>query len=168
MICDSTNVFSPGRAGSELDVRKSLLKIMEKKKKRIVVTSFASNVARMESVFYCAEKTGRQLSLVGRSMHRIYKAARQCGYLKNLIEPIDSRDAKKFSREKIVYLCTGSQGEPNGAMMRISNYIHPDVFIESGDAVIFSSKIIPGNEKKLYKLHNQLVKNDIEVISEEN
>ena len=101
-------------------------------------------------------------------MHRIYKAARQCGYLKNLIEPIDSRDAKKFSREKIVYLCTGSQGEPNGAMMRISNYIHPDVFIESGDAVIFSSKIIPGNEKKLYKLHNQLVKNDIEVISEEN
>jgi len=168
MICDSTNVFSPGRAGSELDVRKSLLKIIEKKKRRIVVTSFASNVARMESIFYCAEKVGRQISLVGRSMHRIYKAARQCGYLNNLIEPIDAREAKKFSREKIVYLCTGSQGEPNGAMMRISNYIHPDVYIESGDSVIFSSKIIPGNEKKLYKLHNQLVRNDIEVISEEN
>jgi len=101
-------------------------------------------------------------------MHRIYKAARQCGYLNNLIEPIDAREAKKFPREKIVYLCTGSQGEPNGAMMRISNYIHPDVYIESGDSVIFSSKIIPGNEKKLYKLHNQLVRNDIEVISEEN
>ena len=168
MICDSTNVFSPGRAGSELDVRKSLLKIMRNKKKRIIVTSFASNVARMESIFYCAKEVGRKISLVGRSMHRIYKAARQCGYLNDLIDPVDPREAKKISREKIIYLCTGSQGEPNGAMMRISNYIHPDVLIESGDSVIFSSKIIPGNEKKLYKLHNQLVKNGIEVISEEN
>tara|TARA_B100000686_G_scaffold290097_1_gene317283 strand:- start:420 stop:2084 length:1665 start_codon:yes stop_codon:yes gene_type:complete len=168
MICDSTNVFSPGRSGSEADVRKNLLKIMENKKNRIIITSFASNVARMESVFYCAKKIGRKISLVGRSMHRIYKAARKCGYLNNLIDPIDPRDAKKISREKIVYLCTGSQGEPNGAMMRISNHIHPDVIIEPLDTVIFSSKIIPGNEKKLYKLHNQLVKNEIEVISEEN
>jgi len=168
MICDSTNVFSPGRAGSEMDVRKSLLNIMEKIPKRIIVTSFASNVARMESVFYCAKKTGRQISLIGRSMHRIYKAAKQCGYLKNLIEPLNSKEAKKIAREKIVYLCTGSQGEPNGAMMRVANYIHPDVFIETGDTVVFSSKIIPGNEKKLSKLHNQLVKNGIEVISEDN
>ena len=168
MICDSTNVFSPGKAGSEMDVRKSLLNIMEKIPKRIIVTSFASNVARMESVFYCAKKTGRQISLIGRSMHRIYKAAKQCGYLKNLIEPLNSKEAKKIAREKIVYLCTGSQGEPNGAMMRVANYIHPDVFIETGDTVVFSSKIIPGNEKKLSKLHNQLVKNGIEVISEDN
>ena len=167
MICDSTNVFSMGRSGSELDVRKNILNLMSNLKKRIIVTSFASNVARMETIFFCAEKTGRQISLVGRSMHRIYKAARQCGYLKNVIDPIDPRDAKNISREKIVYLCTGSQGEPMGAMMRISNYTHPDVFIEKGDAVIFSSKIIPGNEKKLYKLHNQLVKEGIEVISEE-
>ena len=168
MICDSTNVFSPGRAGSEMDVRKSLLKVMEKLQKRIIVTSFASNVARMESIFYCAKKTGRQISLVGRSMHRIYNAAKQCGYLSSVIDPVDPRDAKKMSREKIVYLCTGSQGEPNGAMTRISNYIHPDVLIEAGDTVIFSSKIIPGNEKKLAKLHNQLVRNDIDVISEDN
>ncbi len=167
MICDSTNVFSVGRAGSELDVRKSLLEIMSRIKKRIVVTSFASNVARMESIFYCAEKLGRQISLVGRSMHRIYKAAKQCGYLKNIIDPIDPRDAKKISRDKIIYLCTGSQGEPMGAMMRISSYVHPDVQIEKDDTVIFSSKIIPGNEKKLYKLHNQLVREGIEVISEE-
>ena len=168
MICDSTNVFSIGRAGSELDVRKSLLNIMSRLKKRIIVTSFASNVARMESIFYCAEKLGRQISLVGRSMHRIYKAAKQCGYLKDVIEPIDPRDAKKISREKIIYLCTGSQGEPMGAMMRISSYVHPDVHIEKNDTVIFSSKIIPGNERKLYKLHNQLVREGIEVISEEN
>ena len=168
MICDSTNVFSEGRAGSELDVRNSLLKIMKLKKKRIIVTSFASNVARMESIFYCAEKVGRKISLVGRSMHRIYNAAKQCGYLKNLIKPIDPRDAKKISREKIIYLCTGSQGEPFGAMTRISNYSHPDITIEANDTVIFSSKIIPGNEKKLYRLHNQLVKNGIEVVSEDN
>ena len=167
MICDSTNVFSIGRAGSELDVRKSLLNLMSRLKKRIIVTSFASNVARMESIFYCAEKSGRQISLVGRSMHRIYKAAKECGYLKNIMKPIDTRDAKKISREKIVYLCTGSQGEPMGAMMRIASYVHPDVLIEKGDTVIFSSKIIPGNERKLYKLHNQLVRDGIEVISEE-
>ena len=168
MICDSTNVFSIGRSGSELDVRKSLLNIMSRLKKKIIVTSFASNVARMESIFYCAQKIGRQISLVGRSMHRIYKAAKQCGYLKNVIDPIDPREAKNISGEKIVYLCTGSQGEPMGAMMRISKHMHPDVFIETGDTAIFSSKIIPGNEKKLYKLHNQLVKDGIEVISEEN
>ena len=167
MICDSTNVLNHGRAGSEADVRINLLKLMSNLKKRIIITSFASNVARMETIFYCAEKTKRQISLVGRSMHRIYKAAKQCGYLKNVISPIDAREAKKISREKIVYLCTGSQGEPMGAMMRIINYTHPDVFIEKEDTVIFSSKIIPGNEKKLYKLHNQLIKNQIDVISEE-
>ncbi len=168
MICDSTNVFSLGKTGSELDVRKSLVNIMSRLKKKIIVTSFASNVARMETVFHCAKQTGRNISLVGRSMHRIFKAARKCGYLKNVIEPIDPREAKNLSSEKIVYLCTGSQGEPMGAMMRIAKFTHPDVVIEKGDAVIFSSKIIPGNEKKLYKLHNQLVKEGLEVISEEN
>jgi ribonuclease J len=168
MICDSTNIFSPGRAGSESDVRDSLLKIMELKTKRILVTSFASNVARMETIFYCAKKTGRSICLVGRSMHRIYKAARKCGYLKGLLEPLDPRDAKKISKNKILFLATGSQGEPMGAMNRIINGTHPDVFLESGDCVIFSSKIIPGNEKKLYQLQNQIVKDNIEIISEEN
>ena len=168
MICDSTNIFSPGRAGSESEVRDSLVKIMEIKNNRILVTSFASNVARMESIFYCAKKTGRSICLVGRSMHRIYKAAKGCGYLKGLLEPIEARDAKKMSKNKIIYLATGSQGETMGAMNRIINGTHPDVFIESGDCVIFSSKMIPGNEKKLYSLQNQIVKDKIEIISEEN
>tara|TARA_Y100000816_G_scaffold178576_1_gene129020 strand:+ start:257 stop:1912 length:1656 start_codon:yes stop_codon:yes gene_type:complete len=167
MICDSTNVFSIGRSGSEADVRKSLIDIIEKQKKRIIVTSFASNVARMETIFFCAQKTGRQISLVGRSMQKIYKAAKKCGYLDEAVEPVDARDVKNISRDKIIYLCTGSQGEPLGAMNRISNYIHPDVYLEAGDTVIFSSKIIPGNEKKLYNLHNKLVREGIEVISEE-
>ncbi len=168
MICDSTNIFSPGRAGSESEVRDSLLKIMEIKTQRILVTSFASNVARMESIFYCAKKTGRSICLVGRSMHRIYNAAKKCGYLKGLIEPLEPRAAKKIAKNKILYLATGSQGEPMGAMNRIVNGVHPEVFLESGDCVIFSSKIIPGNEKKLYLMQNKIVKNDIEIISEEN
>ena len=168
MVCDSTNIFSPGRAGSESDVRDSLLKIMEIKTNRILVTSFASNVARMESIFYCAKKTGRNLCLVGRSMQRIYKAARKCGYLKGLVEPLDPREAKKVPKNKILYLATGSQGEPMGAMNRIINNTHPDVFMESGDCIIFSSKIIPGNEKKLYSIQNLIVRNKMEMISEEN
>ncbi len=168
MICDSTNIFSPGRAGSESEVRDSLLRIMEIKTNRILVTSFASNVARMESIFYCAKKTGRNICLVGRSMQRIYRAARKCGYLKGLIEPLEPKDAKKVKKNQILYLATGSQGEPMGAMNRIINGVHPDVYLESGDCVIFSSIIIPGNEKKLYFLQNLIVKNKIEMISEEN
>ncbi len=167
MICDSTNVFSIGRAGSEADVRKNMLNIMSRQKKKILVTSFASNVARMETVFFCAEKIGRHISLVGRSMQKIYKAARQCGYLQNVIEPLDPRDTKKLARDKIVYLCTGSQGEPMGALNRISNFTHPDVFIEKDDTVIFSSKIIPGNVRKHYNVHNKLLKDGINVITEE-
>ena len=168
MICDSTNVFSPGRAGSEKDVRESLLKIISSQKKRVLVTSFASNVARMESIFYIAKQTKRNISLVGRSMNRIFRAAKQCGYLKDVIDPVDPREANKISKDRIIFLCTGSQGEPMGALNRIANDIHPDVNIESGDTVIFSSKIIPGNEKKLYALQNSIVKKDIEVITEEN
>ena len=168
MICDSTNVLYPGRAGSESDVRDSLLNIIEKQKKKIIITSFASNVARMETVFYCAKKTNRKICLVGRSMLRIYKAAKQCGYLGNLLEPIDVKDSNKIPREEIIFLCTGSQGEPMGAMNRVINDTHPDVYIESGDTIIFSSKIIPGNEKKLYKLQNLITKKDINLITEEN
>tara|TARA_Y200000002_G_scaffold224028_1_gene185011 strand:+ start:986 stop:2644 length:1659 start_codon:yes stop_codon:yes gene_type:complete len=168
MICDSTNVFSPGRAGSEKEVRESLLKIISSQKKRVLVTSFASNVARMESIFYIAKQTKRNISLIGRSMHRIYKAAKQCGYLKDVVEPVDPRDAGKISKDRIIFLCTGSQGEPMGALNRIANDIHPDVNIENGDTIIFSSKIIPGNEKKLYALQNSFVKRNVEVITEEN
>ncbi len=168
MICDSTNIFNPGRAGSEFDVRESLLRIMQNKTNRILVTSFASNVARMETIFYCAKKTGRSICLVGRSMQRIYKAARKCGYLGNLIDPIEPKNSKSVSKDKILYLATGSQGEPMGAMNRIINGTHQDVFLEAGDCVIFSSKIIPGNEKKLYQLQNLIVKNDMEIITEEN
>jgi ribonuclease J len=101
-------------------------------------------------------------------MHRIFNTAKLCGYFSDIDTPIDPRDVKKISRDKIVYLCTGSQGEPKGAMNRICNQDHPDVDITSDDTVIFSSRIIPGNEKKLYSMHNILVRRGINVISEEN
>ena len=100
MICDSTNIFSPGRAGSESDVRDSLLRIMELKTKRILVTSFASNVARMESIFYCAKKTGRNICLVGRSMQRIYKAAKNVVISKELLNLLSLKMRKKYQKIK--------------------------------------------------------------------
>ena len=168
MVCDSTNIFNSGSSGSESLVRTGLLTVLEKMKNRIVITSFASNVARMETVFKVAEKIGRQVCLVGRSMNRIYQLARQCNYLQDIKVPIDVRDAKKIPKNKMVFLCTGSQGEQRAALARIANGTHPDLHLEKDDNVIFSSRIIPGNEKRLFKIFNDFSKNDINVLSEEN
>jgi len=168
MICDSTNIFNLGSTGSESEVRDNLITVFEKMKNRVVITAFASNVARMESIFKAAEKAGRVVSLVGRSMGRIYDLARQCGYLQNIKPPIDVRDAKKIPKNKIVYLCTGSQGEQRAALSRIASGTHPDVHLEENDNVLFSARIIPGNEKKLFSLFNKFSKSKINVLSEEN
>lgn len=168
MVCDSTNIFNLGSSGSESLVRTGLFTVLEKMKNRIVITSFASNVARMETVFKVAEKIGRQVCLVGRSMNRIYQLARQCNYLQDIKVTIDVRDSKKIPKNKIVFLCTGSQGEQRAALARIANGTHPDLQLEKDDNVIFSSRIIPGNEKRLFKIFNDFSKNDINVLSEEN
>ena len=168
MVCDSTNIFNLGSSGSESLVRTGLLTVLEKMKNRIVITSFASNVARMETVFKVAEKIGRHVCLVGRSMNRIYELARQCNYLQDIKVPIDVRDSKKMPKNKMVFLCTGSQGEQRAALARIANGTHPDLHLEKDDTVIFSSRIIPGNEKRLYKIFNDLSKSEINVLSEEN
>jgi ribonuclease J len=168
MVCDSTNIFNLGSSGSESLVRTGLLTVLEKMKNRIVITSFASNVARMETVFKVAEKIGRKVCLVGRSMGRIYQLARQCNYLQDIETPIDVRDSKKIPKNKIIYLCTGSQGEQRAALSRIANGTHPDVHLEKNDNVIFSSRIIPGNEKRLFKIFNDFSKSEIQVLSEEN
>jgi ribonuclease J len=168
MVCDSTNIFNLGSSGSESLVRTGLLTVLEKMKNRIVITSFASNVARMETVFKVAEKIGRHVCLVGRSMNRIYELARQCNYLQDIKVPIDVRDSKKMPKNKMVFLCTGSQGEQRAALARIANGTHPDLQLEKDDNVIFSSRIIPGNEKRLYKIFNDFSKSEINVLSEEN
>jgi len=167
MICDSTNVFSPGRSGSEATVRESLTELLGGLKGRIAVTAFASNVARLESVAYAAAHHGRHVVLVGRSMQRIVAAAKASGYLTDTADFIDERDAGWLPPETVVYLCTGSQGEPRAALSRIASGTHPNVVLESGDTVIFSSRIIPGNEREIFAVQAQLAARGIDVLTEQ-
>ena len=166
IMCDSTNVLSPGTSGSEAEVRESLTKLIAAQPNRVVLTSFASNVARLETAMLAARAAGRELFVVGRSMRRMVDAAREVGYLQNIPPIRDEREADLLPRKKVLYLCTGSQGEARSALVRIAGGQHPRIRIEAGDTVIFSAKIIPGNERTLYNLHNQLVRSGIEVITE--
>ena len=166
MVCDSTNVLTSGRSGSESTVRGNLAGVIKKLKNRVFVTSFASNVARLETIAAAAKESGRSLVILGRSMHRMISVARQNGILKDIDVILSEKDAAKKKKHEVLYLCTGSQGEPRGAMMRISNQDFPHIDIDQDDCVIFSSKIIPGNEKKIFKLFNRLSELGAEVITE--
>ena len=166
MVCDSTNVLTSGRSGSESTVRGNLAGVIKKLKNRVFVTSFASNVARLETIAAAAKESGRSLVVLGRSMHRMISVARQNGILKDIDVILSEKDAAKKKKHEVLYLCTGSQGEPRGAMMRISNQDFPHIDIDQDDCVIFSSKIIPGNEKKIFKLFNRLSELGAEVITE--
>jgi len=153
MVCDSTNVFSPGYAGSEDGVRDELIKLVgEYAGKGVAVASFASNVARLESVMMAAKANDRSVCLVGRSMKRMTAAAKSIGLLKDVGHMIDEDDARSMPAAHVLYLCTGSQGEPRAALSRIAAGEHRNVKFHKGDVVIFSSKIIPGNEKGIFAL----------------
>ena len=166
MLCDSTNVLTPGTSGSEAEVRDSLTELIGRQRHRVVLTSFSSNIARLETAMLAARATGRELFVVGRSMRRMIEAAREVGYLKEVPPIRDEREADLLPRERVLYLCTGSQGEARSALSRIAAGQHPRVRLEPDDTVIFSAKIIPGNERTLYNLHNLLVRQGIEVITE--
>ena len=166
-VCDSTNALNPGHSGSEAQVRESLMTLIGGLKGRVAVTSFASNVARLVSVAKAARAHGRHVALVGRSMHKIVAAARDTGYLKDFPPPIDAADADDIPAHKILYLCTGSQGEPRAALARIAEDNHPFVHLSKGDAVIFSSRVIPGNELPIFELHNKLAALGVEVLTEQ-
>lgn len=166
LVCDSTNVFSRGTSGSEGAVHDSLIPLLRDKPGRIAVTTFSSNLARLETLFAVANELGRHICLIGRSLHRFLAAAQENGYLKHIPNLVDEREAGFLPRDKILYICTGCQGEPRGAMARIAFGSHPHVVMSPGDTVVFSSKIIPGNERTLFRLHNELVSRGIEVITE--
>ncbi len=167
MVCDSTNVFKQGLSGSEGDVQDSLDELLGRiTTGRVAVTTFASNIARVSTIAQIAEKHDRHVVLIGRSLHRMTEAAKKAGYLKDLPPFLNEKDYGYLPREKVLLLCTGSQGEPRGAMARIATGDHPHVNLTKGDTVIFSSKVIPGNEKTLYALHNQLTENGVHVITE--
>jgi ribonuclease J len=168
MTCDSTNVFVPGRAGSEGEVRTSLTKLIKSRQgRRIAVTAFASNVARLETVALAAHDAGRSVALVGRSMRRMVTAAQATGYLTDLPPFVNEEQAGILPPENAVYLCTGSQGEQGSALARIAIGEHRSAPLESGDAVIFSSRVIPGNEKKVGAMQNALAARGVEIITDQ-
>lgn len=166
MVCDSTNVFTKGESGSEAGVRKSLVELVGELKGRVAIASFASNVARMESAIVAAEANGRRVCMAGRSMLRMAAAAKAVGLLKNIKPFIDEDDAARFPAEKILYLCTGSQGEPRAALSRIARGDHRAIKLTSGDTVIFSSRVIPGNEASIFELQNMLSERGVDIITE--
>lgn len=166
LVGDSTNVFVPGEGGSEADVRKSLAALLGQYGNRIAVACFASNVARLESIALAAQANGRHTALVGRSLWKIDAAARRNGYLKDLPPFLDGHDAAYLPKDKVVYICTGSQGEPRAALARIASGDHPHVTLGEGDVAIFSSRIIPGNERAINELQNKLVRRGVELVTE--
>jgi ribonuclease J len=166
MICDSTNALRPGESGSEADVRKSLIEIVGKCRNRVVIACFASNVARLESAAAAAAAQDRHVALVGRSLWRIEHAARETGYFAGVPPFLTDEEASYLPRDKVLLVCTGSQGEPRSALARIAEDDHPEIVLEEGDTVIFSSRIIPGNERAIGRLQNRLAGLGIEIITE--
>lgn len=167
MVCDSTNVFVPGEAGSERSVRERLTELIGTLGGRVAVTGFASNVARMQTVAHAAAANGRHLALVGRAMHRIKAAAEETGYLEGFPPLLGEQEASYLPPEKVLYLCTGSQAEPRSALMKIARGEHPHLRLGAGDSVIFSARVIPGNEREIYELHNSLIAKGVTVYADE-
>ncbi|RIJ15465.1 ribonuclease J [Henriciella mobilis] len=166
MVCDSTNVFVNGESGSEATVRGNLIELIGSLKGRVAVATFASNVARVATVIEAARKAGRSVCLAGRSMHKIVDAAVQTGVLKDLPDLVDEADAGSFPASNILYLCTGSQGEERAALGRIANGTHRHLTLGEGDTAIFSSRVIPGNEKGIFDMQNALAERGVRIITD--
>ncbi len=166
MIGDSTNALVEGQSGSEAEVRKGLDNLVGQFDTRIAVACFASNVARLETIAKVAAAHDRQVALVGRSLWRIVEAAKETGYLADLPEFVTEHDVGYLPRNKLLMICTGSQGEPRSALARIARRDHPSVSLEPGDVAVFSSRRIPGNEKAIGDLQNDLVKLGVKVVTD--
>jgi ribonuclease J len=166
LIGDSTNAVREGRSPSEAEVAKCLAELIRTAPRRVAVTTFASNVARLRAVAQAAAACERQVVIVGRAMDRIAQVARESGYLDGIKEFRSVDIYGHLPPDKVVALCTGSQGEGRAALSRIAQDAHPDVALSQGDRVIFSSRAIPGNEKAVMRVINGLVSQGIEVITD--
>ena len=165
LICDSTNVFCEGHSGSEGDVRHEILRLIQGyPDKRLTVCCFASNIARLETIALAAQQCGRKVALIGRSLDRMSKAARACGYLQEVSNFIDIEEAIALPHSRVLFISTGSQGEFRAALSRISADQHP-LHLGTNDVVIFSSRVIPGNEKNISIVQNRLVRKGVEIIT---
>lgn len=166
LVADSTNILRDGFSPSEADVARALREIIDKARGLVVVTTFASNVARMRAVAEAAHAASRQVVLVGRAMERIAAVARECGYLDGIADFFSQDALPHMARDKAVVLATGSQGESRAAIARMSEGEHPMVTLAQGDKVIFSSRTIPGNERDVGRIVNNLVRAGIEVVTD--
>ena len=167
-VGDSTNVFVEGQSGSEASLLNSLSQLIGEATGKVAVTCFSSNIARLKTIFKAANINQRVVVLVGRSLWRITAAARETGYLLDLPPFLEAADVQHLSNKEILYICTGSQGEPRAALSKIATGNHPEIKLGEGDSVIFSSRIIPGNELVIGRLQNKLVQKGIKVITEHN
>ena len=166
LVCDSTNVFNPAPSGSEGAVYKGLLEEVQKHSgKRVLVTTFASNVARLQTLGDVARETGRQLCVAGRSLDRIIEVAQDNGYLANFPKPVDWDTAARLPRGEVLILATGGQGEPRAALSRIAEENHPLELVR-GDVVLFSSRQIPGNEIAIGAIQNKLAERGISMVTD--
>jgi ribonuclease J len=167
IVCDSTNAMVEGHSGSELDVRRSLSALIRDLRGRVAVTCFASNVARMESVALAAHDAGRSVAIVGRSLRNMDAAARECGYLKTLPPFLTEDDIDDVADDDILLLITGSQGEARSALSRIARDDHPRVSLGEGDTVIYSSRMIPGNERAIGTVQDNLVRRGVRLMTDD-
>lgn len=166
VVGDSTNAMVPGHSGSELDVQKNLTELFGEFDAQIAVTCFATNVGRIKSIYEAAKANNRKVSLVGRSLWSVDEAARNSGYLLDVPPFLDDDGANMVGGENVVYICTGSQGEPRAALARISNNDHPAMRLSEGDVMIFSSRTIPGNDRAVDRIKNRFLINGVNVITE--
>lgn len=166
MICDSTNAMVEGHSGSESEVRQTMSVLLRDLRGRVAVTCFASNVARLESVALAAHDAGRSVALVGRSLRNIDAAARECGYLRDLPPFLTEDDVDDVPDDNILMMVTGSQGEPRSALARIAMDTHPRVALGQGDTVIFSSRMIPGNERAIVTVQDNLVRRGVHLMTD--
>ena len=166
LIGDSTNAVRDGRSPSETEVAKTITELVKAARGRVAVTTFASNVARLRAVADAARLSGREVVVVGRAMERVVQVARETGYLDGVQNFRSAELYGHFPPDKVLALCTGSQGEPRAALARIANDDHPQVTLNKGDCVIFSSRTIPGNEKAVGSIINGLIGQGIEVITD--
>ena len=166
IVCDSTNVFTEGTSGSEGDIFESMRELVAGCTGRVVVTCFASNVARLDTLFRVAKACDREVALAGRSFGRMVDASRENGYLQDAPAFLDEDHFGDLPKDKVMLICTGSQGEPRAALSRIAADDHPRLYVSEGDTVIFSSRVIPGNEVSIGRLQNRLVRRGVEVITD--
>jgi ribonuclease J len=166
LIGDSTNAVRDGRSPSETDVAKTLAELIRTAPRRVAVTTFASHVGRLRAVADAARAADREVVVVGRAMERVVQVARETGYLNGVQDFRSAQSYGYLPPDKVLMLCTGSQGEPRAALARIAEDEHPEVALSHGDRVIFSSRAIPGNEKAVARVINGLVEQGVEVITD--